>query len=159
MFCSQCGHKLEDASSFCSKCGHRDLQPSNQPQPQSAPLVQQQPQYQQPAVQPQHFSQTPLHTIYTDETVVWVFRANKKVSMIKKIPTYIVFMRDRVVMAHLTKDLQKSESERLRQRIKAEGKGFIKGSAEMMRYWASYGDKYYTMNTNAILAEDPLNMA
>ena len=46
---------------------------------------------------------------------------------------------------------------RVAQEAKANGLGFFKGSAAMMRYWAAYADKYYTMDEHAILAEDPTN--
>ncbi len=77
--------------------------------------------------------------------------------MFKLISCYVVFFPDRIVLAHLTPERQKAESARVAQESKANGLGFFKGSAAMMRYWADYSNKYYNMDERAILAEDPMN--
>jgi hypothetical protein len=91
------------------------------------------------------------------EQAVLVFPAIRKYSLFKMDTCNIVFMRDRLVLAYLTGDKQKMESAKVAADIKAQGLGFFKGSAYMMRYWADYSKKYYTMDINSILAEDPLN--
>jgi len=78
--------------------------------------------------------------------------------MLKMVACYVVFMKDRAVLAHLTPALQKAESAKVSQDVKEQGMGFFKGSAAMMGYWANYYKKYYGMTSAAILAEDPSNM-
>ncbi|MDD5603736.1 MAG: hypothetical protein PHG48_06645 [Eubacteriales bacterium] len=77
--------------------------------------------------------------------------------MFKIIPCYVVFKREYAIIAYLTPERQKMENQRLSQSIKSSGKGFFKGSAEMMRYWSNYYKKYYSMGTDAIMAEDTAN--
>ncbi len=141
MYCSQCGNPMGPNSNFCTRCGHNVStgQPANSPQPQAqaAPAA--------PAARPA-------------EKVLWVFQAQRKYSMVKMAPCHIVFLQDKVVLAHLTPALQKAESAKVSQQVKAEGKGFFKGSAQMMRFWSEYHKKYYTMPISAILAEDPSNI-
>ncbi len=136
MFCSQCGNQLDSQSIFCTQCGYRLTTNQQQVQPPK----------QSYAAQPQ-------------ENVVWVFATQRKISMFKMIPCNIVFMQDRAVLAYLTPELQKAECAKVSQDIKTDGLGFFKGSAVMMRYWAEYNNKYYAMRTDAILAEDPSNVA
>lgn len=131
MFCSQCGKQLDSKSEFCTQCGFK-LDSQSEPDQHSA--------------------------VSSPETAVWVFNAQRKYSMLKMIPCNIVFMQDIIVLAHLTPELQKAESAKASQEIKAKGLGFFKGSAAMMRYWANFSKKYYAMGTKEILAEDPSNM-
>ena len=91
------------------------------------------------------------------EQAVLVFPAIRKYSLFKMDTCNIVFMRDRLVLAYFTKEKQKTESAKAAAYVKAQGLGFFKGSAYMMRYFADYSKKYYSMDINSILAEDPLN--
>ena len=148
MFCTNCGKQLADGSRFCTNCGKQ--------LGVSAPVQQapQQPVYNAPPPQPQYQQQFQN----AGEQVHLVISTNRKYSMLKMTPCNIVFMSDRLVLAHLSKERQKMESDRLSQEIKASGKGFFKGSAAMMSYWSNYHKKYYEMNSGQILAEDPDNM-
>ena len=134
MFCSQCGNQIDSQSSYCTKCGNRaaPLQCQDQPPVQAA-------------------------TAALSDSIVWIFRADRKLSMFKIVPCYIVFMRDKAVLAFITPALQKAQSAKVSQDIKSKELGFFKGSAAMMRYWSDYYKKYYTMSADAILAEDPSN--
>ena len=143
MFCSQCGKEASPNQVFCTQCGQKlavmpPVQPAYQPPVQSA------------------YAGQPVAGATPDQ-VVWIISATRHFSMFKVMPCSVVFMRDKVVLAHLSPDLQKAESARVSQEIKANGTGFFKGSAAMMRYWAEFHKRYYTMPTQAILAEDPLN--
>ncbi len=141
MYCIQCGNPIDPNSNFCTRCGTRvtcgQQANSQQQQAQAAPAA--------PAARP-------------SEKVLWVFQAQRKYSMVKMAPCNIVFMQDKVVLAHLTPAIQKAENARVSQQVKAEGKGFFKGSAQMMRFWAEYHKKYYDLPVSAILAEDPSNV-
>jgi hypothetical protein len=119
---------MADGSKFCTECGK---QQASQQAPQQTPL------------------QAPQ--------AVWVFTVTNRYSLFKADTCNIVFMKDCLVLAYLTGERQKAESAKVAADIKAQGLGFFKGSATMMRYWADYSKKYYTMDVNAILAEDPMN--
>ncbi len=161
MFCDQCGQRLELQNNFCSRCGNKikpvDPSPSvpvpTHPQPAPPQSPQPAPQPYAPPVQP------PVYQPTDDETAVFVLSATRKLSALKAVACNVVFMRGCVVLAHLKSALQKAESARVSQEIKASGKGFFKGSAEMMRFWANYAQQYYTMPVSAILAQDASNMA
>ena len=151
MFCSQCGKEASPNQAFCSQCGQRlaavpPVQQAYQPPVQQA--------YQPPVPQAQVAS-APAAA----DQVVWIISTTRHFSMFKVMSCSVVFMRDKVVLAHLSPALQKAESTRVSQDIKANGVGFFKGSAAMMRYWAEWHKRYYTMPVLAILAEDPLNQA
>jgi len=145
MFCSQCGNEIKQGSSFCTKCGKRLVSaPSRDKPAMQAPI---------PPAAPK--APAPPST----ETAEWVFSAQRKLSVLKMIPCNIVFMQDKAVFAYLTPALTKAENAKVSNEIKAEGAGFFKGSAAMLRFWSGYHKKYYSMTADAILAEDPSNIA
>jgi hypothetical protein len=153
MFCTNCGQKLTDGARFCTACGQRTQAASTVPaQPSYSAFPPQQPTYQQSYQQ--SYQQTAQAV---SEHVLMVLQTNRKYSMMKMTPCNIVFMPDRIILAYLTRERQKAESDRLSQEIKASGKGFFKGSAAMMSYWADYHKRYYQMSTQQIMAEDPEN--
>lgn len=75
------------------------------------------------------------------------------------MPCYVVFLKDRVIIAHLSPQRHKAEAARASRDIKDGGAGFFKHSAEMMRYWANYHRRYYSMTPAQILAEEPGNFS
>lgn len=151
MFCSNCGQRLPDDARFCTGCGQKTSNGSTaQAQSAYTPQATQQPVYAAP-VQPVY--QQPVYS--AGEQVVLVMSVHRKYSMFKLTACYIVFMNDKIVLAHLSTAMQKAENERLSQEIKASGTGFFKGSAAMMSYWANYQKKYYQMSSQQILAENP----
>jgi hypothetical protein len=167
MFCSQCGKEAGPNQAFCTQCGQRLAVIPPVQQAYQAPVQQAYrppvPQAYQPSAQQdyqpsaqQPYAGQPAAAAVADQ-VVWVVSTTRHFSMFKVMPCSVVFMRDKVVLAHLSPDLQKAESARVSQDIKANGTGFFNGSAAMMRYWADFYKHYYTMPTQAILAEDPLN--
>lgn len=136
MYCSNCGTKLNDDAKFCSKCGFS----------LAAPLIDEK--------KPEK-TMTPSNQ--SNDKSLMVLNVNKKEGLLKTSNTFLVFFRDRIVFAELTTDRQKSESKILQQKIKDEGIGFFKGSAEMMSYWSNYGNKYYELNSYDILKEENNN--
>lgn len=140
MYCEQCGAQLEDESRFCGSCGSSVVQ---------TPVVSSR----------EHISPEPSNLYNSSEEVVWVFSAQRKESLFKRKPSYLIFMKDKLLVAHLSAELQKQESSRVSSEIKAQGKGFFKGSATMMQFWANYHRKYYSMTSGQILAADPTNFA
>ncbi len=138
MFCTHCGFKVEAQSQFCAKCGSLVASDSEPKAAKAAP-------------------ETPFGRADTTEEIAWVLITQRKLSLIKRVACNLVFMKDKVIVAHLSPELQKAESAKISQEIKASGTGFFKGSAKMMQYWANYYKKYYSMNTSQILAEDPAN--
>lgn len=136
MYCTNCGTRTSDLANFCPACGSRINQASPttaQPAPVAPPAP--------PA-----------------EKVLWVFQTQRKFSMMNIVHCNIVFTSDKVVLAYVTQALRKSESARVSEQIKQEGKGFLKGSAQMMKFWSDHYKKYYTLSIPEILAEDPINI-
>lgn len=150
MYCSQCGYQIDPQSKFCAQCGSKlaQLPEESQRSNQRAPVPELK-TAEQPILAP----------VSMQESVIWVFSVQHKLSLLKIIPCNIVFMQDKVIVAHLTPELQKAESAKLSKEIKSNGIGFFKGSAAMMQYWADYYKKYYTMTANEILSEDRSNVA
>lgn len=100
----------------------------------------------------------PIETTPVKSSVIWIVKTSKKLSLLKSVTCYVVFMKDKLILAHLSPALQKSESKRVSDEIKSSGKGFFKGSATMMSYWANYHEKYYDMSEADILAENSTNI-
>lgn len=138
MYCEQCGAQLEPESKFCPSCGSPVAQVSGN----AGCNIQE-----------------PFNQSSNTEEVLWVLIAQRKESFFKRIACYLIFMKDNLIVAHLSAQRQKDESARVSGEIKAQGKGFFKGSAAMMQHWANYHKKYYSMTSGHILAEDPTNFA
>jgi len=100
----------------------------------------------------------PVEPTPVKSSVIWIIKTSKKLSLLKSVTCYVVFMKDKLILAHLSPALQKSESKKVSDKIKSSGKGFFKGSASMMSYWTDYHKKYYDMSEADILAEDSTNM-
>lgn len=147
MYCDKCGAQLEPESKFCTNCGSSTAQiPEN-----SAPEDNSQEfEYRNPE---------PLNQNGGNEAVVWVLTAQRRESFFRRKPCYLIFMKDKLIAAHLSPQFQKAENTRISSEFKAQGKGFFKGSAAMMKHWANYHKKYYSMTSGQILAEDPANFA
>lgn len=141
MFCSKCGNKLNPQSNFCAKCGSE---------------TNTQDQFDQ-AIEQSTYEPVEEAVVNSAEPVVWVFQAQKKLSMLKLIQCSIVFMEDKILLAHLTKDLRKTMQTEALDEVQEQELGFFKKSAEMMRYWSNFSNRYYTMSVEEILAEDPSN--
>lgn len=140
MYCAQCGAQLGPWSKFCPGCGsHIEQDPYT-------------------AVSDYNVQGTFKQPVNRTE-VVWVLTALRKESFLKGKPCWIVFMKDRLIVAHLSAQHQKGENARMWSEMKAQGKGFFKGSREVMKYWADYPNKYYSMLAEHILAEDPTSFA
>lgn len=144
MFCTNCGSKLETGQQFCTQCGTRVSSNDNIINAGNNNYNNDN-TYHQPAQSPQ-------------ATPVWVMGASKTLSFLNIISCYVIFYNDRLLVAHITPEFQKAESAKKSAEIKASNIGFFKGSAEMMRFWADYYKKYYTMSQQAILSETHLNI-
>lgn len=143
MYCKKCGTQLAAESRFCTKCGNS---------------IAQAPVHSAPATdtpEPVH----PSGGSEMNEVVVWVLTAQRKESLFSRKPCSLVFMQDKLIVAHLSAQRQKEESARVSSEIKAKGKGFFKGSAAMMQHWANYHKKYYSMTSAQIFAEETTNFA
>lgn len=133
MFCKNCGKEVEPENEFCIYCGH-SLKADNTTQ------------------------NIEINEIYPNsDTGLWVFQAQRKYSMLKYVTCNIVFFSDKIVLAHLTSSLRKQKSQKASDQIKEQGLGFFKGSAEMMRYWSRFSQRYLNMGIDEILNEDPSN--
>ncbi len=87
-----------------------------------------------------------------------VLSVTQKDGFFKVKQGYLVFFNDRVIFAVVNQKRQQQEIQLLREKLKAEGKGFFKGTAEIMRFWSNYGNKYYQMPAQSVLNDDPENI-
>lgn len=138
MFCSKCGKQLIENAAFCSGCGCRiEI-------PQGAAIQQPLPVY----------SPAP-----SGEETVLVMKMTRKMSFSSAVVCHVVFKRNWFILAHVTPNLQRIENARLQEMMKAQNLGVMKRSAATMRFWGDFHKRYYTMPTDAILAEEPTNQA
>ena len=145
MYCEKCGTQLEPEGNFCTRCGSSVAQVSESTEEEHR------------SPESEYYKQEPLNQNSENEAVFWVLTAQRRESFFKRKPCYIVFTKNKLIIAHLSPQFQKAENTRISGEIKAQGKGFFKGSAAMMKYWANYHKKYYSMTSEEILAEDSAN--
>lgn len=93
----------------------------------------------------------------TDGRPYLVLSTSKKEGMLKSVPCYLVFLENEIILAHLSKERQKQEMKEYKEQLKAEGKGFFKSTMAMINFWNSYGERYYEMDVQSILNEEPKN--
>ena len=151
MFCTSCGKQIVAGAAFCQNCGSRVGQPGTPPlapvypapppppPPRPAPPATGQPSYGAP--------------VPGAEDVLLTLRMERKLSLANSVICNVVFKRQWLVLAHLTKQLLQAENAKLQ----AQGVGVFKRSAAQMRLWSDSGKRYLSMTTDAVLAEDPTN--
>jgi hypothetical protein len=133
MYCVNCGNKLLEDVKFCSQCGNAVDSYKTK-------------------VQAQTQSQTQI-IIKPD----LVMTTSKKEGIFKATICYLIFYRDSIVLAHFSKDKQQVETKKYQEKIKAEGNGFFKRTMIMANFLNEYGERYYNIQTDAILNEEPSN--
>lgn len=146
MFCQNCGNKHNEDAKFCSKCGFK------------ISLVEPESLKSAVAYKEQQNGRMSEPVLDKESLAIMVLNVSKKEGLLKRTNAFLVFFKDRLVLAELTSERQKAESKMLSQKIKEEGTGFFKGSAAMMSYWANYGNKYYQMTPTDILREELTNV-
>lgn len=168
MFCTNCGKTVAPDANFCGGCGSRTAPLQQQPsagaglvpsmqKPFTAPMPPIAPQYQQPV--PQVPVQQAAPAPSAQEATELVLSVTRKLSLVKAVACHLVFKPSWVVVAHLTPALQKAETVRLQEELKAQNVGFMKRAGAQMSFWANYHTRYFEMASDAILAEDPTNQA
>jgi uncharacterized OB-fold protein len=133
MYCVNCGNKLFEGVKFCSQCGNVVDSYKTKVQAQT-----------------QSQSQTFIKPDF-------VMTTSKKEGILKATICYLIFYRDSIVLAHLSKERQKDETKKFQEKIKAEGNGFLKRTMIMANFPDEYGERYYNMQTDDILNEDHSN--
>lgn len=142
MSCNYCGKKVRPGASFCTACGRQVAQArgnSNQVKQRERQSVTQ---------------DVPRNR----DQVIWVLSCKRKLSMFKKVDCKILFMEDKLVLAHLSSKRLKAEKARISQEVKAQHKGIIQRGYHKMGYWAEFHERYNRMPINDILREDPSNI-
>ncbi|XMB86957.1 hypothetical protein RJG79_03950 [Mycoplasmatota bacterium WC44] len=86
-----------------------------------------------------------------------VLGTDKKEGFFKSVPCYLVFTENEIILAFLSKERQKTENENFKKKLKEEGKGFFRGTAALMKFWNTYGERYYEIPAEDILTEDLRN--
>ncbi len=86
-----------------------------------------------------------------------VLVTNKKEGLLKRVPCYLIFHQNSLVLAHLNKKRQKEEMKKFQKKVKEEGGGFIKRTMIMIDFWNKYGERYYDMDIDDVFNEDSSN--
>ncbi|MFO7636228.1 MAG: zinc ribbon domain-containing protein [Clostridia bacterium] len=127
-FCTNCGTRLGDQAAFCGNCGTR-----------------------------MQAVETPAANQAGEERAHMVLNVQRKEGILNLTTCCLVFFPTSTVFSVITKERQNRENKMVQERLKAEGKGFFKASAEMMSHWANFGQRYYSMSPGEILQEDTAN--
>ncbi|MCR3922666.1 MAG: hypothetical protein NUK65_09155 [Firmicutes bacterium] len=98
-----------------------------------------------------------MTTEQVDSNVYMVLSATKKDGFLKASSCFLIFSQDKIIVAILSKEMQNSESRKMQEQIKAEGKGFFKGAAAMMNFWSNFSNRYYDLSPEEILQEESSN--
>ncbi|MFZ7121288.1 MAG: hypothetical protein ACOWWH_10090 [Eubacteriaceae bacterium] len=93
----------------------------------------------------------------SDNGVRLVLLGSRKTGLFKMLFCVCLFTEKEIVFAHFSSKKQKEIIKEEQARIKAEGKGFFKGTLELMKATNKYAQRYYTIPLNEVLQEDPNN--
>ncbi|MFZ5974712.1 MAG: hypothetical protein ACOYU3_04805 [Bacillota bacterium] len=77
----------------------------------------------------------------------------------KRIKAYAVFFSDQVVIAHLSKEREKNEGKAMLRAMKQKDQSLLQNVISRFNLWIYYGERYYHMNVQSILNEDPANFS
>jgi hypothetical protein len=156
MYCQHCGTKLSDVAKFCPGCGNQVERPEQPESKASTRIIPKLPEQEPPQViTPKLPEREP---VVQGERALMVLNVSRKDGLLKRTMVHMVFFRDTLVLAELTAERQRAETQAVSAKLKEEKTGFFKGSMAMMDYWANYGSKYYHMTPAEILAEERTNM-
>ncbi len=136
MYCQNCGNKVSNEASFCSLCGTKLNSVQNIKEKKVSE------------------STKPNSSINKEDKALMVLNASFKEGLLKSTNCYIVFFNDKTVVFKLSKERQNEEIKKFQKELKDSGTGFFKGSAAMMSFWNSFGNRFYKMTADEILSED-----
>ena len=88
-----------------------------------------------------------------------VLCADRSIGIFRRIKAYAVFFRDQIVIAHLSKEREKSEGKALLRAMKHKDQSLLQNVISRFNLWIYYGERYYDMNVQSILNEDPANFS
>ncbi|MFO7887703.1 MAG: zinc ribbon domain-containing protein [Eubacteriales bacterium] len=136
MYCQNCGNKVKDSAKFCSLCGAKLNSVEKSKEEKIEKKVE------------SHSS------IDEEKKALMVLNTSLKEGFLKSVVCYNVFFNDRIVFFKLSKDRQNEEVKKYQKELKESGAGFLKSSAAMISFLTSFGDRFYKMTPEEILAED-----
>jgi len=139
MYCQNCGNKVKDNAKFCSLCGAKLNSVEKVKEEKIEKKVESN------------------SSIDEEEKALMVLNTSLKEGFLKSIVCYTVFFNDRIVFFKLSKDRQNEEVKKYQKELKESGAGFLKSSAAMMTFFNSFGDRFYKMTPEEILAENKEN--
>ena len=139
MYCQNCGNKISNEARFCSLCGTKLNSVQN--------------------IKEEKISESTKSnsSINKEDKALMVLNASLKEGLLKSINCYIVFLKDKTLVFKLSKERQNEEIKKFQKELKDSGTGFFKGSAAMMIFLTSFGDRFYKMTPEEILAENKEN--
>jgi hypothetical protein len=88
-----------------------------------------------------------------------VLVTTRKMGWFKSKICYLVFQEDELLLVHLSKRNYNQAVVEYRAEQKAQGKGFFATTWAMANFWRNYGNRYYLVNRDALVALDPDNLA
>jgi hypothetical protein len=86
-----------------------------------------------------------------------VLYADRSMGIFKRIKAYAVFFGDQIVIAHLSKEREKSEGKAMLRAMKHKDQNLLQNVISRFNLWIYYGERYYDMNVQSLLNEDPAN--
>jgi hypothetical protein len=162
-FCSNCGAQLNATANFCASCGKQVQKnvESDQPRPVRASAVPAAPAspYAPPAAQPVPAPPAAASALAQETTHLVLAGAARHSGFLGfKVESFIIVFTDRrIIFALQTSQMMQENIRRARQEAEQQGKGFFgKWGAQL---GANYGQQYWQLPPQQILAEQPGNFA
>lgn len=93
------------------------------------------------------------------KNALMVLCADRSMGIFKRIKVYAVFFRDRIIFAHLSKEREKTEGKAMLRALKHKDQNLLQNVISRFNLWLYYGERYYDMNVQSILNEDPANFS
>jgi len=88
-----------------------------------------------------------------------ILHANRSMGFMKSIISYLIFTQEEIIVTHIDKETQKIEIKNYKQQLKDQGKGFIKSTLAMIKFWDNFGNRYFNMEKENILIENQNNFS
>jgi hypothetical protein len=132
-FCINCGRELTSGESLCRHCG--DSGKIYVPATDGAAAAGRQ------------------------KGALMVLCGDRSLGLFKRIKAYAVFFRDRVVFAHLSREREKAEGKAMLRGLKNKEHSLLQNIVNRFNLWIYYGERYYDMNVESMLNENPSNFS
>lgn len=141
-FCTNCGNPLNPGARFCGKCGTPVVVASSSASEQPNPAI---------------TSAAPPVYEQASAGYKFIMPASFKKGLISMKGCTLIFSDSEIVTAFVDNKLMQQHIAQIKESVK--GEKLFKRTAAVMRSGYSYVDRYWTMNVNQIMAENPNNFS